>query len=113
MSFELEHDSAEQRDQNAPCDQGGGYPHAHVNNKAVVNRMARIIGHMESIKRMVESGRDCSEVLIQVAAVRSALNNVGKIILQEHIKHCITDAMVDNDQQAIEDLCDAVNKFMK
>lgn len=91
----------------------GAHPHVHENTKAVVNRMARIIGHMESIKRMVEDGRDCSEVLVQVAAVKSALNNVGKVILQDHIKHCIVDAVVDNDQQAIDDLCEAVNKFMK
>ena len=105
--MDLEQENARSQDQES------GHPHLHENTKAVVNRMARIIGHMESIKRMVESGRDCGEVLIQMAAVRSALNNVGKIILQDHIRHCITDAMVDNDQQAVEDLCDAVNKFMK
>ena len=91
----------------------GTHPHTHENTKAVTNRLARIIGHLESIKRMVEDGRDCSEVLVQVAAVKSALNNVGKVILQDHIKHCIVDAVVDNDQQAIDDLCEAVNKFMK
>lgn len=96
-----------------PHSHGGSHPHVHENTKAVVNRMARIIGHMESIKRMVESGRDCSEVLVQVAAVKSALNNVGKVILQDHIKHCIVDAVEDNDQQAIDDLCTAIDKFMK
>lgn len=90
-----------------------GHPHVHENTKAVLNRMARIIGHMESIKRMVEDGRDCSEVLVQIAAVRSAINNVGKVILQDHIQHCIVDAVEDNDNQAIEDLCEAINKFMK
>lgn len=90
-----------------------GHPHVHENTRAVLNRMARIIGHMESIKRMVEDGRDCSEVLVQIAAVRSAINNVGKVILQDHIQHCIVDAVEDNDNQAIEDLCEAINKFMK
>ena len=90
-----------------------GHPHVHENTKAVLNRMARIIGHMESIKRMVEDGRDCSEVLVQIAAVRSAISNVGKVILQDHIQHCIVDAVEDNDNQAIEDLCEAINKFMK
>ena len=90
-----------------------GHPHVNENTKSVLNRMARIIGHMESVKRMVEDGRDCSEVLVQIAAVRSAINNVGKVILQDHIQHCIVDAVEDNDNQAIEDLCEAINKFMK
>ena len=54
--------------------------HHHENTKAVLNRMSRAIGHMEAVRTMIEDGRDCSEVLIQIAAVRSAINNIGKII---------------------------------
>ena len=79
----------------------------------MVNRLARIIGHLESIKRMVEDGRDCSEVLVQIAAVKSAVNNVGKVILKDHIQHCIVDAVEENDPKPIDDLCDAIDKFMK
>ena len=87
--------------------------HTHANTKQVLNRMNRAIGHMESIKRMVEDGRDCTEVLIQIAAVRSAINNVGKIILEDHIHHCIVDAVESNDEQALKDLDEAINKFIK
>lgn len=89
------------------------HPHVHENSKAVVNRLSRLIGHLESVKKMVEDGRDCSEVLIQLAAVKSAINNVSKVILQDHIRHCIVDAVEDNDQQALDDLCQAIDKFMK
>ena len=89
------------------------HPHVHENTKAVVNRLARLIGHLESVRRMVEDGRDCSEVLIQLAAVKSAINNVSKVILQDHIRHCIVDAVEDNDQKALDDLCTAIDKFMK
>ena len=75
--------------------------------------MNRAIGHMESIKTMIESGRDCSEVLIQIAAVRSAINNIGKIILEDHINHCIVDAVETGDDQALKDLNEAINKFIK
>ena len=92
---------------------GHGNTHTHENTKAVLNRMARIIGHMESIRRMVEDGRDCSEVLVQIAAVKAAINNVGKVILQDHIRHCIVDAVEEGDEQALEDLCTAMDKFMK
>ena len=91
----------------------GGHTHTHENTKAVVNRLARIIGHLESIKRMVEDGRDCSEVLVQIAAVKSAVTNVGKVILKDHIKHCIVDAVEEDDPQPIDDLCEAIDKFMK
>lgn len=90
-----------------------GHHHHHENTKAVINRMNRAIGHMESIKTMVENGRDCSEVLVQIAAVRSAINNIGKIILEDHINHCIVDAVEHGDEQALKDLNDAISKFVK
>ena len=90
-----------------------GHTHTHENTRAVLNRLSRAIGHLQSVKRMVEEGRDCSEVLIQIAAVRSAIDNTGKIILQDHLKHCIIDAAREGDQQAIDDLCQAIDKYMK
>ena len=65
------------------------HAHTHTQTKSVINRLSRAIGHLESVKRMVESGRDCSEVLMQLAAVRSALNNTAKVILKDHLEHCI------------------------
>ncbi len=106
-----EHDHAYLHEHNIPHDHS--HPHVHENTKAVVNRLARIIGHLESVKRMVEDGRDCSEVLVQIAAVKSAINNVGKVILQDHIRHCIVDAVEEDDHQAIDDLCAAIEKFVK
>ena len=87
--------------------------HSHAQTKAVLNRLSRAIGHMESIKRMVEEGRDCSEVLIQLSAVKSAINNTGKIILQDHIEHRIVDAVEHGDRDAIKELEKAIDRFMK
>lgn len=87
--------------------------HVHANQKAVINRLARAIGHLEKVKRMVEEGYDCSEVLVQLAAVRSALDNAGKVILQDHMRHCMVDAVAAGDMSAIDDLCQAVEKFIK
>ena len=89
------------------------HEHTHQNTKAVVNRLSKIIGHLESIKRMVESGRDCSEVLIQLAAVKSAVNSTGKVILKDHLEHCIIDAVEQQDIAAIKELNDAIDKFIK
>ena len=87
--------------------------HVHENQRAVINRLARAIGHLEKVKRMVESGEDCAEVLVQLAAVRSALDNAGKVILQDHMRHCMVDAVAAGDQAAIDELCQAINKFIK
>ena len=87
--------------------------HSHAHTKAVLNRMSRAIGHMESIKRMIEEGRDCSEVLIQLSAVKSAINNTGKVILQDHIQHCLVDAIESGDMQEIEELNRAIDRFIK
>ena len=92
---------------------GHGHGHVHENQKAVINRLARAIGHLEKVRQMVEDGRDCSEVLVQLSAVRSAINNTGKIILEDHLRHCIVEAVEDGDQQSIDDLCDAIRSFMK
>ena len=89
------------------------HTHSHEHTKAVLNRLSRAIGHLQSVRTMVEEGRDCSEVLIQIAAVRSAIDNTGKLILQDHLKHCIVDAAAEGDQQAIDDLCQAIDKYMK
>ena len=75
--------------------------------------MAEAIGHLESVRQMVEDGRDCSEVLIQLAAVKSAINGVGKVILKDHIDHCIVDAVEQGDHKAIEDLEKAIDQFIK
>ena len=91
----------------------GGLNHIHENQKAVVNRLARAIGHLEKVKRMVAEGCDCSEVLVQLAAVRSALDNTGKVILKDHMRHCMEDAVSAGDESVIDDLCQAIDKFMK
>lgn len=88
-----------------------GNGHTHTQTKAVVNRLARAIGHLESVKRMVEEGRDCTDVLIQLAAVRSALNNTAKIILKDHIEHCISGAD-HGDGDSLQHLNDAIDKFI-
>jgi len=89
------------------------HSHVHENQKAVINRLSRAIGHLEKVKRMVEEGHDCTEVLVQLAAVRSALDNTGKVILKDHMRHCMVDAVSAGDTDAIDDLCSAIDKFMK
>ena len=89
------------------------HTHDPEDMRAIINRLAKAVGHLESVKRMVEDGRDCSQVLVQLAAVKAAINNAGKEILKEHISHCIVDAVENNDMDAIEELNHAIDQFIK
>ncbi|MCF2651611.1 metal-sensing transcriptional repressor [Anaeromassilibacillus senegalensis] len=96
----------------------GGYggiamEHKHENTKAVLNRLSRAIGHLEAVRKMVENGEDCAQVLIQLAAVKSAINNTGKVILKDHLNHCIVEAAKNGDQKALDDLSAAIDQFVK
>ena len=92
---------------------GETHGHQHTETKQVIDRLSRAIGHMESVRKMVEDGRDCSEVLIQIAAVKSAVNNIGKLILKDHINHCVVEAIEAGDTEVLRELSEAIDKFMK
>lgn len=121
-THEHEHDHNHNHDHAHNYHHEHGYEHGHGQHhhvhsteekRAVVNRLSKAIGHLESVKRMVERDEDCSEVLIQLAAVRSAINNTGKLVLKNHINHCIVEAVEENDKEAIELLNQAIDKFIK
>ena len=107
------HDADHNHEHAHSHDHAEGHGHVHENTQAVLNRLSRAIGHLESVRKMVENGRDCSEVLIQIAAVRAAITNIGKVILQDHIQHRIVDAVEHDDKQALDALCQAIDKFVK
>lgn len=87
-----------------------GHSHSHTQTKAVINRLSRAIGHLESVKRMVENGRDCTEVLVQLAAVRSALSSTAKVILKDHLDNCLHEGVGEAEQ--LQALNEAIDKFM-
>ena len=87
--------------------------HSEEHIREVSNRLARAIGHLQKVKLMVENDEDCSDVLIQLAAVKSAINNTGKVILKDHMNHCIVHAVEDGDTEMLSELSDAIDKFMK
>lgn len=87
--------------------------HVHTNKKAVLSRLAKADGHLQSVMRMIDDDRDCSEVLIQLAAVRSAINNAGKVILRDHINECVADAVIHGDTKELDELNKAIDQFIK
>ena len=86
--------------------------HAHTETQNVLNRLSRIIGHLEGIKRMVAEERSCSEVLIQLSAVKSAVNNTQKLVLKDHISHCLVDAIQHGNETELAELSKAIDQFL-
>ncbi|MCL1803279.1 MAG: metal-sensing transcriptional repressor [Eubacteriaceae bacterium] len=91
----------------------GQASHSHTQQKNVLNRLSKAVGHLSSVRVMVEDGRDCAEVLIQLSAVRSAINGICEIILKDHLENCIVDAVQTGDKQALDELKRAVELLMK
>ena len=98
-------------------DHSHAHNHSHTHDpqqtRAIINRLKRSIGHLDKVRRMVEDGEDCADVLIQLSAVKSEINNTGKLILKQHMEHCIVEAVRENDQTSIDKMNEAIDRFMK
>jgi len=68
------------------------HAHPHTKTKQVADQLARSAGHITSIKRMVEEGRPCPDVLIQLAAVRAAIDRASRLVLEDHVESCLRGA---------------------
>lgn len=87
--------------------------HSEESQRKIINRLSRIEGHVRGIKTMINEGRDCPEVLIQIAAIRGALDRVARLILDEHLSECITRAAQEgNIDTEIEALKSALDRFL-
>lgn len=93
--------------------ENGEHEHFHEHHQQVLNRLARIEGHVRAIKRMVEEDTPCPDVLTQIAAVRAALNSVGRVILEDHLQSCMVDAVEKDDyKRALKELKNSLDKFI-
>ena len=95
----------------------GQSTHHHVHDedslRRIVNRLSRIEGHIRGVKTMVQESRPCPEILVQIAAVRGALDRVARIILDEHLTECIARAAEEGNIEAeIEELKAALDRFL-
>lgn len=91
--------------------------HVHVHSdeslRRIVNRLSRIEGHIRGIKTMVQESRPCPDVLVQIAAVRGAIDRVSRVILDEHLTECVARAAKEGNIEAeIEELKTALDRFL-
>ena len=95
-------------------------PHCHktkerseAEHKKLINRLNRISGQINGIKKMVENDAYCTDILIQVAAVNAALNSFNKELLGEHIRTCVADNIKNGNDEVIDELVNTLQKLMK
>jgi CsoR family transcriptional regulator, copper-sensing transcriptional repressor len=101
-------------------------PHHHCNSESgrtshhsdkvknnLASRLNRIEGQIRGIKGMIEKDVYCDDVLNQIAAVQSALNAVGRLLLEGHMKSCVIERIQEGDQEVIDELLKTMNKLMK
>ncbi len=92
-------------------------PHPHIHSeeslRSIINRLSRLEGHIRGIKTMVQESRPCPDVLVQIAAVRGALDRVARLILDEHLTECIgRAAQAGNIEVEIQELKAALDRFL-
>ena len=92
--------------------------HGYADEKdALIRRLRRIEGQVRGLERMVADDRYCIDILTQIAAVRTALDQVGARLLEDHVTHCVSDAIASGDERAVEEktseLLATVQRFMK
>ena len=103
----------------APPVPAKGHAHEHPvassekQQKAISNRIARSIGHLESVKRMVDGNRDAADILIQLAAVESSIASTSRVIIKEHFKGAVEHAVDRQSDESLENLYGIIDKFIK
>ncbi|MBR2214426.1 MAG: metal-sensing transcriptional repressor [Selenomonadaceae bacterium] len=88
------------------------HTHPHKHTKAVLKRISTISGHLHGIAGMIEEGRDCSEVLVQLSAVSAAIKKLKVVILKDHFEHCLVDAVETGDAQTLDKMYSAMDRLL-
>ncbi|MCJ7506230.1 metal-sensitive transcriptional regulator [Candidatus Bathyarchaeota archaeon] len=85
----------------------------HRKSEAVLRRLARVEGHIRGIAKMVQENRDCPTILLQIAAVQSALDKITEIILEDHIETCVAKAIREGrGEKAVQELKEAIARLL-
>lgn len=88
--------------------------HEHKYRKDIINRLAIVEGHIRSVKEMTINGRQCPDILLQIAAVQKALDGAAKLLLKDHLENCVVDAVHHgNEKQIIAELNHAINSYLR
>lgn len=116
MSMDIEQVDPTTSDESACCSPGETERKSHHSDKvknSLVSRLNRIEGQVRGIKGMIEKDVYCDDVLNQIASVQSALNGVGKLLLEHHMRSCVIERIQEGDTEVLNELLTTMNKLMK
>ena len=86
---------------------------AHKQRKNVRDRLVRAEGHLHGIIKMIDDDKECPDILIQIGAVKAALEKAGMIILEDHLEHCLIEAVKSGDvEPQLAELKTALQKLI-
>ncbi|MDW7651077.1 MAG: metal-sensitive transcriptional regulator [Bacillota bacterium] len=79
----------------------------------IINRLNRIEGQVKGVRKMIEEEQQCTDILMQIAAVKSAVNKVGTLVFQTHFRHCLYEAIhEDRDTEFIDEVMNMLGKYI-
>ncbi|RAV16462.1 metal-sensitive transcriptional regulator [Paenibacillus contaminans] len=108
---------AQHDETNASCchtdDEGRKSHHSERTKATLVARLNRIEGQIRGVKGMIEKDTYCDDVLNQISAIQAALNGVGKLLLEGHMRSCVIERIQEGDNAVIDELLKTVNKLLK
>ncbi|MTH51932.1 metal-sensing transcriptional repressor [Bacillus mangrovi] len=87
--------------------------HSELTKKNLTSRLNRIEGQIRGIKRLIEEDTYCDDVITQIAATQAALNSVGKLLLEGHMKSCVAERIKDGDPEILDEVLLTIGKLMK
>ena len=90
---------------------GGSVMKQCMDSENLHRRLAKIMGQIKAIDRMIDEDIPCEDILSQISAAKSALNKAGQVVLEGHINHCIKDAVAKGDEAEIENFTKAIERF--
>jgi DNA-binding FrmR family transcriptional regulator len=85
-----------------------------ISKEDILNRMKKIEGQAKGIQRMIEEDKCCGDIMVQISAIRSAINRVGGFIMDRYIKECLKESLEnDKDGKSIEEVIETIVKYVK
>jgi DNA-binding FrmR family transcriptional regulator len=87
--------------------------HSEATKKNLISRLNRVEGQIRGVKGLIEKDTYCDDVITQISAIQSALNSVGKILLEGHLKSCVVERIQEGDDEVIDEFLVTIQRLMK
>lgn len=81
-------------------------------DKSIDNRLAAIEGHVRAVRQMLREDKECEEILLQISAIEGSLSKLGKIILKEHLNHCVKEGIERGDTDILARFNTVLDKYL-